>query len=1152
MCLLSIAFRDYFERTMLFNSTIWTCALSGRSNLTYAEALESEKKHRRMIEAFPQVLKGPVIFIAGLTKRSSISDLVDDVFNYVNVRFFKSERVLAKEQASENYVDCEVIGFVNGATDASPNGQVAPEDMKYRVKRLESNGKSPVLWTVTCEHIRRKKVDNSLPFSKDKLKLFLKQCIEYNDVRMLTIKPDAYKKYVADVNITGIQNFFTGKVPVFLPSRAQSESKEKKKQTEQKKKAKEKKLENGEAKKKQANGKEKKSSKEKKPGKQTSLDSFVTKDGEKIADLKKAKKLEEEELRRQKELKAEQQKQLAEEKKKLMAEMLQHIQATVKTLNATKDDLEIQDQKPMPPTRTVQTLIPEKYFADAIMVQEFIFSFTNILEDKDKFRNGIDLSLMERALLTREVAGPLSDILQVLLGSIFAFQIEESSEAVIEFEDKSKIVFKDNISAERQEFIRRATVAAKWPRKYLNLSMYDLPIDATTLTELLRLHFLTSGARLSDVGTKYRFQTRGGFQGSDDAGVSFCIENPHVIRALSRRTVYELPLTDIMSILKCLVAQIMSYSTFRETFDERSEKMNKARASLRNLQLADRKREANLVAEKKEIWEELRKAVEALEGTDEEKAPQVDALTRKAEIKVNQLDAVADREKKKFENQVNNLKRDIFDYQLHLGADRAYRNYWLFESLPGLFIEHQPVGGPCIKDPVKNIPGLSSCLPEKRYLFIKQMLQGKPSNGDKENIGTNANEGKSGDEAVAPAANDAKLSQEDLLMCTGDSETCFVHGRRRPSPTSWSFLHTEEEVNALIDSLNTRGVREKALKDQLESQRELIVSHIKDCPVDMLQVDPSERAAKIEQIFNNTRNRAYVNANFNYPKDAKISEIMLSEILNSILEIEFKLASGQLGQLRDVRDRIAWRKALENGQYQMQAACLQWGPNGQFREDANGFVNEVQQNGKGLESASGSEAASENMDEEEEEDKSSKNSDDEENEEEEAEEHLEQKPTKKITKIKYEDPGAAFGSDTENEEDESSESPAYNKRVHDVACAMLQIAQSIDPKYFKPPFGVQKSTSKKDASSAQADKARKNFDMWCVSLMNCTNPSQIFLHYNVLYDAIKWTRSVQNAKCVCRSSKDPDKLLLCDGCNIGRHIYCLKPKLTVGSRWQEP
>ena len=41
-----------------------------------------------------------------------------------------------------------------------------------------------------------------------------------------------------------------------------------------------------------------------------------------------------------------------------------------------------------------------------------------------------------------------------------------------------------------------------------------------------------------------------------------------------------------------------------------------------------------------------------------------------------------------------------------------------------------------------------------------------------------------------------------------------------------------------------------------------------------------------------------------------------------------------------------------------------------------------------------------------------------------------------------------------------------------------------------------------------------------------------------------FSRSVMNAKCrICRRKTDPEKMLLCDGCDRGHHMYCLKPKL---------
>lgn len=909
-----------------------------------------------MIEAFPQVLKGPVVYIANLTKRSAISDLVDDVFNYVNTRYFKNEKVVAKDPNSDQFIECEVVGFVTSATETSPNGKVPTEDVKYRVKRTEANGKSPMLWTVNPDQIRRRKKDSSLPFSKDKLKLFLKQCIEYNDIRMLTIKQDAYKRYVTDANITSLSSFYVGKQPTFDLSKvlADKKEKDKKKKQEQKKsdKEKKKKLENGVSK----NGTTpNKNGKVKKASKQSSLDDFVTKDGAKIAELKKQKKLEdeeakrrkEEENRKRKEMEAERQKLLAEERKKRLADLMQLVQVTVRNLNAVKDDLELQDQKVLPTPTPVKTVFADKYFSDAVMVIEFISSYTAILEDKDKFRNGIDFSLMERALLTREIAGPLSDILQVLLGSIFSLQIEEANEIDVEYES-GPVTFKENIPNGQQDLIKQATVAATWPQKYLSLTMSELPIDATTLTELLRLHFLTSGAKLTEFGTKYRFQERGGFQNTDDPGVMFCIENPHILKALSKQTVYELPTDDILSILRVLINQILSYSSVRDLVEERLENSNKAKIALKNLLSAERKRESTLAAEKKEVLEEVKKAMETFEGTEEEKLAHKDGLDKKADLKIKNLEFMAEREKKKFTDQLDQLKSEIFDYQLCLGSDRAYRTYWLFESLPGLFIEHDPFGGQCFENPVTNIHGLATCPPEKRYLFIKNMLQEQQNNNsndkDKENKVSNTLDAKpktnentaklpeSEAEAVAPAPVTPEItySQRDLFMCTGDYETCRVHNINDKSRVTWSFLHTEEELNALIDSLNPRGFREKLLKEQLESQRELILYHTKKCPVDKLTVEPDTIEQRIEQITNE-KSKVYSNANFNYPKGTQISEVMLNEIRSNILELEFKVTTGQLGVLA-VKDRMQWRAALEANNYDMQANSLQWGPYGQFQE----------------------------------------------------------------------------------------------------------------------------------------------------------------------------------------------------------------------------
>jgi bromodomain adjacent to zinc finger domain protein 1A len=60
---------EYFERTILCNSLVWTCTLTGKTGLTYVEALESEQKARKLLTNFPMALEKAIIYLISLTKR---------------------------------------------------------------------------------------------------------------------------------------------------------------------------------------------------------------------------------------------------------------------------------------------------------------------------------------------------------------------------------------------------------------------------------------------------------------------------------------------------------------------------------------------------------------------------------------------------------------------------------------------------------------------------------------------------------------------------------------------------------------------------------------------------------------------------------------------------------------------------------------------------------------------------------------------------------------------------------------------------------------------------------------------------------------------------------------------------------------------------
>ena len=90
--------------------------------------------------------------------------------------------------------------------------------------------------------------------------------------------------------------------------------------------------------------------------------------------------------------------------------------------------MECDDLKELPLPSPIQCAIPNGLFGDFVMVLEFFLCFGEELQLKDAFPGGLTFELLERAVVENEVSGPLSDILQVLLSSLFEFQDAEAEE----------------------------------------------------------------------------------------------------------------------------------------------------------------------------------------------------------------------------------------------------------------------------------------------------------------------------------------------------------------------------------------------------------------------------------------------------------------------------------------------------------------------------------------------------------------------------------------------------------------------------------------------------------------------------------------------------------------------------------------------------
>ena len=248
-------------------------------------------------------------------------------------------------------------------------------------------------------------------------------------------------------------------------------------------------------------------------------------------------------------------------------------------------------------------------------------------------------------------------------------------------------------------------------------------------------------------------------------------------------------------------------------------------------------------------------------------------------------------------------------------------------------------------------------------------------------------------------------------------------------------------------------------------------------------------------------NKAEINTNLNFPADMAIDDVLELTLRDSILDLEDKVTVGFLGSLK-VKNRDVWREAIMKGGYDKQCEKLVYGMH-EFEADAPSHtINTALDKIKG----------------------DSKSS----------------RPNTPDSEIGgtggkvYRDPGRYLGPPND---DEITPDAKQQTSIRQMACAILQLSNAVENKFLKKPVGVD------DKDKFSFDESRER---WEQSLMASSSWSQLFVHLNTLENKIAWGKSATNARCrICRRRRNGENMLLCDGCNKGHHLYCLKPKLTV-------
>lgn len=243
----------------------------------------------------------------------------------------------------------------------------------------------------------------------------------------------------------------------------------------------------------------------------------------------------------------------------------------------------------------------------------------------------------------------------------------------------------------------------------------------------------------------------------------------------------------------------------------------------------------------------------------------------------------------------------------------------------------------------------------------------------------------------------------------------------------------------------------------------------------------------------------YENANLNFPSEVPVEEVLELTLRDYILDFEDKIKIGCLGCLK-VFDREIWRNAIVERNYDKQCDKLMSGDNEiDIDTPTNTLIDKIKNESK--HSRPGT-------------------------------------PDSELESINiktYRDPGMYLGLPKENEMLPDQKQQIVIKQL---ACAILQLSHAVDQRYLQRPLGPDQKDKKWSGEEVR--------ERWEESLIASTNWSQLFLHLSTLENSVAWNRSACNARCrICRRRRDGENMLLCDGCNKGHHLYCLKPKLDV-------
>nr|XP_043638547.1 DDT domain-containing protein DDB_G0282237 [Erigeron canadensis] len=154
-------FRDYCEylkRINLYRQRIWTCKSTGKLNLTYEEALVSEKQASEKVQQFPKELMEPVLREVQFSMLT-LRDLSSTISAKLQERLLEGTEIYGRK--NNRIYPCKIVKVIDEEV----------EKTQYQVAWLDKDKKVTENAVVSGEDLIKKK----LPFARDVLKSFIRE-----------------------------------------------------------------------------------------------------------------------------------------------------------------------------------------------------------------------------------------------------------------------------------------------------------------------------------------------------------------------------------------------------------------------------------------------------------------------------------------------------------------------------------------------------------------------------------------------------------------------------------------------------------------------------------------------------------------------------------------------------------------------------------------------------------------------------------------------------------------------------------------------------------------------------------------------------------------------------------------------------------------